>query len=86
MNIKEVYLDNAATTPIEERVQKIIQPFIKEHFGNPSSFHSKGKFIKDSLLEARGKIANAIKSRPDEIFFTSGLAFPFTLLLFKEDT
>ncbi len=72
MKKREIYLDHAATTPIDKRVQAAMQPFLDEHFGNPSSFHMKGKVVKDAVEEARLKVANAIHARPDEIFFTSG--------------
>lgn len=70
--MQEVYLDHAATTPIRKEVQEIMRPFVETEYGNPSSFHMKGKEVRDAIDDARKKVANAIGSRPDEIFFTSG--------------
>jgi cysteine desulfurase len=47
-------------------------PFLGEDFGNPSSFHMKGKVVRDAIDHARTQVAETIGSRPDEIFFTSG--------------
>ncbi|MCH8049332.1 aminotransferase class V-fold PLP-dependent enzyme [Patescibacteria group bacterium] len=69
---RHVYLDHAATTPIDPRVQRAMMPFIREEFGNPSSFHSVGKRVKDAIEEAREMVAKVIGARADEILFTSG--------------
>lgn len=66
-----IYLDNAATTPLLERVKEDIIYHL-DVFGNPSSIHSKGIEAKKLLKEAREKIARCINAKPDEIFFTSG--------------
>lgn len=70
--MRQVYLDHAATTPVDPRVFDAMRPFFVECYGNPSSFHFKGKEAKDALDEARARIAQAIGARPDEILFTSG--------------
>lgn len=67
-----MYLDHAATTPIDPRVHEVMLPFLGSEYGNPSSFHMKGKVVRDAIDAARSQVANAIGSRPDEIFFTSG--------------
>jgi cysteine desulfurase len=72
MTEREVYLDHAATTPIDPRVREVMLPFLDEQFGNPSSFHMKGKVVRDAIDEAREKVAQAIACRPDEVIFTSG--------------
>ena len=72
MSVPNVYLDHAATTPIDSRVREVMLPYLGEKFGNPSSFHSLGKEIKDDLDDARESIANILHIRPDEILFTSG--------------
>ncbi|MBT4856635.1 aminotransferase class V-fold PLP-dependent enzyme [Candidatus Uhrbacteria bacterium] len=69
---REVYLDHAATTPIDERVLGSMRPFLLENFGNPSSFHMMGKVVRDAIDDAREKVAVALGARPDEILFTSG--------------
>ena len=70
--MKRVYLDNAATTPMDPRVLEAMLPFLKESQGNPSSFHGEGKDAKDAVDDAREKISKLIGARPDEILFTSG--------------
>jgi cysteine desulfurase len=72
MNEREVYLDHAATTPIDPRVREVMLPFLDAQFGNPSSFHMKGKVVRDEIDEAREKVAKTLGARPDEIIFTSG--------------
>lgn len=69
---RHVYLDHAATTPVDPRVVEAMLPFITTDFGNPSSFHTLGKTAKDALEDARAKVAGVLNARPDEIIFTSG--------------
>ena len=66
----EVYLDNAATTKVDERVLKAMKPFFLERFGNASSQHIVGQDAKRILEESRKIIAKSIKAKSDEIFFT----------------
>lgn len=68
----EIYLDNAATTPVDSRVFAVMQPFLVEDYGNPSSFHRPGKTAKDAIDEARAQVAKVIGARADEVTFTSG--------------
>lgn len=68
----EVYLDNAATTPIDPEVYEAMQPYLKEGFGNPSSTHSYGRTSKSAIESARKKVADLFNTTPGEIFFTSG--------------
>ena len=72
MENKTVYLDHAATTPVDTRVRELMLPFLSEKFGNPSSFHTVGKIAADAIAESRAKIAKVLNIRPDEIIFTSG--------------
>ena len=72
MKNRQVYLDNAATTPIDKRVLKAMMPFLTGYFGNSSSFHTPGKTVRDALDRARVTIATGLGARPDEIIFTSG--------------
>lgn len=69
---REVYLDHAATTPIHPAVREVMLPYLGEKFGNPSSFHSVGKTVKDDVDHARERIARVLNVRADEILFTSG--------------
>ena len=68
----KVYLDNAATTPIDPLVYEAMQPYLKNEFGNPSSTHSFGRISKSAIEEARKKVADILNASPGEIFFTSG--------------
>lgn len=70
--MKKVYMDNGATTQVDERVLEAMLPFYKDLYGNPSSLHSFGRDVKKHLEEAREKVAAAIHADPAEIYFTSG--------------
>ena len=67
-----IYLDNAASTPIHPKVYDAMLPFLKEHYGNPSSIHRSGRIAKKAIQNARKQIALLINAHPSEIFFTSG--------------
>ncbi|WP_226389812.1 cysteine desulfurase family protein [Penaeicola halotolerans] len=67
-----VYLDNAATTPIDERVIEAMIPYMRDHYGNPSSVHGHGREVRTGLERARKKVAELLNVTPGEIFFTSG--------------
>jgi cysteine desulfurase len=67
-----VYLDNAATTPVAPEVTDVMCQFLKESFGNPSSTHSFGRRVKTKIEAARRTIAQALNCEPGEIYFTSG--------------
>lgn len=69
---REVYLDHAATTPLHPDVREVMLPYLDTDYGNPSSFHMKGKVVKDALDDARARIASVLDVRADEILFTSG--------------
>ena len=71
-NLKTIYLDYNATTPIDPAVVKAMLPFFNEHFGNPSSSHIYGKVTKEAIVHAREQVAKLINSETDEILFTSG--------------
>lgn len=68
----QVYLDNAATTPIDEDVLKEMYEVMKNHYGNPSSIHAHGRKVRTILEKARKTIANLLHTSPSELFFTSG--------------
>jgi cysteine desulfurase len=67
-----IYLDYAATTPVDERVLAKMMPYFRESFGNPSSIHRFGQKAEAAVDEAREKVASVLNCRPDEIIFTSG--------------
>jgi cysteine desulfurase len=67
-----VYLDNAATTPIAPEVIEAMIPVMRESFGNPSSSHSFGRKAKAHIETSRRTIAKLLNCKPSEIIFTSG--------------
>jgi cysteine desulfurase len=73
MSEQPIYLDYAATTPVDPRVLEMMLPYFTEHFGNPSSkSHSYGNTASAAVEVSREKLAKAINARPQEIIFTSG--------------
>jgi len=71
-NMMRVYLDNAATTAMDDSVIEAMVPFMKEHYGNPSSVHSHGREVRSAIERSRKKVAELLNASPSEIFFTSG--------------
>ncbi|HNW98077.1 MAG TPA: cysteine desulfurase family protein [Bacteroidales bacterium] len=67
---KRIYLDNAATTPLDGRVLQAMMPLLKDNFGNASSLHSFGTEAKEMLTYSRKKIASYLNASADEIIFT----------------
>jgi cysteine desulfurase len=68
----QVYLDNAATTPLDKEVFEAMTPYMLEYFGNPSSIHAHGRQVRAAIEKARKTIASLLHTSPAEIFFTSG--------------
>ncbi|MFD0765557.1 cysteine desulfurase family protein [Mucilaginibacter lutimaris] len=67
-----IYLDNAATTQLDNEVFKAITPYLLEYYGNPSSHHEHGREVKKAIEGARSTIAGLLNATPGEIIFTSG--------------
>ncbi len=67
-----VYLDYNATTPIDPEVKQVMQPYLDQLFGNPSSMHSFGTETRQSVENARKQMASLLNCIPDEVIFTSG--------------
>lgn len=67
-----IYLDYAATTPLDPGVRDAMLPFLGEHFGNASSVHQAGQIVRRAVDLARDQVASAINAHPSEIYFTSG--------------
>ena len=71
--MSQVYLDNAATTPLDPRVLDAMLPYLREHFGNAaSSLHRYGEIAAQAVDDAREQVAASIGARPKQIIFTSG--------------
>ena len=70
--MENVYLDNSATTKMDERVLEEMLPYLKEDYGNASSLYSLGRKSKKAIEDSREKVATILNCRPDEIYFTSG--------------
>ena len=69
--MERIYLDYAATTPVDKRVAKAMLPYLSENFGNTMSLHSFGQEAKFTLENSRTVLANVINAEPEEIIFTS---------------
>jgi cysteine desulfurase len=67
-----IYLDHNATTPVHPEVVEAMLPWLKEHFGNPSSTHPYGRRAQEAVEAAREQVAGLLGCRSEEIFFTSG--------------
>jgi cysteine desulfurase len=67
-----VYLDHAATTPLDQGVFEAMLPWLQEHHGNPSSLHGSGRKARDAVEVAREQVAAALGVPPLEVLFTSG--------------
>lgn len=70
--MNRIYLDNAATTPLEPKVLEAMMPYFTTHFGNPSSIYSYGRETRLAIENARKTVAKILGAHPSEIFFTSG--------------
>ena len=69
---KLVYLDNGATTQVDQKAASKVLEYMTEKYGNASSLHQKGQEAKIALEESRAIIAKSINAKPNEIIFTSG--------------
>lgn len=70
--MERVYLDNAATTPLDPEVLDTMMPYLTGKFGNPSSIYSYGRETRMAIESARKTVARLLDCLPAEIFFTSG--------------
>ncbi len=67
-----IYFDNAASTPLHEKVIEEMRPYFKEQYGNPSSIHKYGRLASTAIQNARKRIASLINAEINEILITSG--------------
>lgn len=70
--MQRIYLDNAATTPLDKDVLDAMLPYMTTHFGNPSSICSYGRETRLAVENARKTVAKLLNAHPGEFFFTSG--------------
>src|SRR3982751_2591231 len=70
--MERIYLDNAATTCLDQQVLDAMLPYMTTHFGNPSSIYSYGRETRLAIETARKAVAKILNAHPGEIFFTSG--------------
>lgn len=66
-----IYADHAATTMLSPKAREAMFPWLSEEYGNPSTLYSLARNPRKAIADARAKIAEAIKAKPDEILFTS---------------
>lgn len=72
MNEDTIYLDHNATTPLLPEVVEAMLPYLRDHFGNPSSSHTLGRAARAAVEGARAQVARLLECDPDEVVFTSG--------------
>ena len=70
--MERVYLDYAATTPLDPEVLSAMKPYLTEHYGNASSVHQLGREARVAMEESRDRVAACLRAEPSEIVFTSG--------------
>ena len=70
--MRQIYLDNASTTPVRPEVLEAMMPYYSEEFGNPSSIYPLGQRAADAVAEARDVLAGALGAKSSEVYFTSG--------------
>lgn len=81
--MNKVYLDNAATTPIDKEVIELMYSSMQENFGNPSSTHQYGRKAKNVVENARKNIAKVLNASASEIIFTAGGTEADNLILYN---
>ena len=67
-----IYLDHAATTPLDPTVFEVMRPYLWSEAGNPSSVHSAGRRAREAVDTAREQVASVLSCKPGEVIFTSG--------------
>lgn len=67
-----IYLDHAATTPVDPQVLEAMLPYLTDKFGSASTLYSLGREAREAVEEARGQVAELIGAQPEEVYFTGG--------------
>ena len=70
--MERIYLDHAATTPLDNEILEKMLPYFTESFGNPNSHHATGRKAMSAVDNARDTLAELLNAKPNEIYFTSG--------------
>jgi len=70
--MRRIYLDHAAATPVDPRVEEAMAPFWRKNFGNAGGLYEEGRCAKEAMQKSRESIAKLIGAKADEIIFTSG--------------
>ena len=70
--MQQIYLDNAATTPVRPEVEEVMQPYFGEKYGNPSGIYKMASECRQALETVRKQIGETLKVSAQEIYFTSG--------------
>jgi len=70
--MKQIYLDYAATTPVDPQVLEVMLPYFSEKYGNPGALYELGREAKKVITEARKKVARILAAHENEIIFTAG--------------
>ncbi len=83
--MKKVYLDYAATTPLDEDVKREMDPYFTEKFGNPSSLHGFGQEALFAIDSAREKVAKFLNAQEREVIFTSSATEANNLAIFVKE-
>lgn len=68
--MRQIYLDNMATTRMRPEVFKAMEPYFLENFGNPLSLHGLGQVARTAIEDARAKVASLVNAKPEEIIYT----------------
>ncbi len=68
--MKAIYMDYASTTFVDEAVQKVMEPYFSQEYGNPSSFHMLGFTARDAVADARSTVAGLLHCKDQELIFT----------------
>ncbi len=68
---RNIYVDHAATTPLDPRVREAMLPYLGERFGNPSSLHQPGRRAREAVEKARQQVADLFNATPEEVTFTA---------------
>ena len=70
--MERIYLDHAATTPLDNEILEKMLPYFTDNFGNPNSPHGAGRKAMAAVDNARDTLADLLNAKPNEIYFTSG--------------